>query len=162
MPNYSNGKIYKLQCEDGYFYIGSTIQVLSQRLGTHKKQCKTETSRIYQHINEIGWDKVRIVLIENVCCNNREELVKKEDEYIRQNRDDAFCLNMRVAFQTEEQKRDYQIEKARRRWDENKENMKKVNAEYYKTYYQQNKEKIKERSKKYREKKSNVPSDKEE
>jgi predicted GIY-YIG superfamily endonuclease len=38
MPNYDNGKIYKLWIhETDDIYIGSTIQNLSQRLASHKK-----------------------------------------------------------------------------------------------------------------------------
>lgn len=33
---YEFGKIYRLECVDGHFYIGSTIQTLSMRLGLHR------------------------------------------------------------------------------------------------------------------------------
>ena len=39
MPNYQNGKIYKLVCDDPEkIYIGSTTQRLSARLSSHKKK----------------------------------------------------------------------------------------------------------------------------
>lgn len=88
---YNNGKIYKLVCENGYYYIGSTIQKLNLRFNHHKDIAKTSTLRVYKHINNIGWDKVYIKLIDNYPCNNKNELNRKEIEYIDTN--DYLCLN---------------------------------------------------------------------
>lgn len=90
---YNNGKIYKLVCEDGCYYIGSTIQKLNLRFNSHKKSSKKVACRVYDHINTIGWDKVRIELVENYSCNNKQELSKREQFYIDQSNDDLLCLN---------------------------------------------------------------------
>ena len=88
------GRIYQLVCDDGYYYIGSTKNELRKRFWHHKHDAKTEPDRkVYQHINRIGWNNVKIVLIEEFCCKNKEELVKKEYEYIQLKRMDRFCLN---------------------------------------------------------------------
>jgi predicted GIY-YIG superfamily endonuclease len=92
--DYKNGKVYKLQCEDGHYYIGSTATELRKRFCNHKTKSKVRNSRVYQHINALGWDKVRIVLVEDFPCESKEHLVRKEDEYIRACRDDPMCLNM--------------------------------------------------------------------
>jgi len=93
--DYKNGKIYKLQCEDGHYYIGSTTRLLRKRFYDHKHSAsKTRNSRVYQHINALGWDRVRIVLVEDFPCDSKEHLVRKEDEHIRACRDDPMCLNM--------------------------------------------------------------------
>jgi len=101
---YENGKIYKLQCEDGYFYIGSTCNPLCKRIANHRQESKTNTNKLYSHIKEIGWNRVKIVLIENVYCKNKEELRKKEDEHIQQNRNNPFCLNTLRSFVSTEER----------------------------------------------------------
>jgi predicted GIY-YIG superfamily endonuclease len=93
--DYKNGKVYKLQCEDGYYYIGSTATELRKRSHKHKQHAKEfPERRVYQHINALGWDRVRIILIEDCPCESKEHLRRKEDEHIRACRDDPMCLNM--------------------------------------------------------------------
>jgi hypothetical protein len=99
---YEKGKIYKLECKDGHFYYGSTICELRKRLYQHKESSKKHPYHVYQHINMIGWDKVKIVLIENFPCESRKQLTEKENQYIRENRNNELCLNTILAFHTEE------------------------------------------------------------
>lgn len=37
---YNNSKIYKLICDDGHYYIGSTTQKLNHRFNNHKTLSK--------------------------------------------------------------------------------------------------------------------------
>lgn len=99
---YEKGKIYKLECDDGHFYYGSTIAELKTRFQGHKRASGKQPYRVYQHINTIGWDKVKIVLIENFPCENRKQLIQKENEYIISNKGNKLCLNTIIAFHTEE------------------------------------------------------------
>ena len=100
--DYKNSKIYKLQCDDGHFYIGSTVSTLVKRFCSHKSRAKKNPDiRVYKHIDG-KWDSVRIVLIEEFPCENKNQLVRKEDEHIRLHREDALCLNMRTAFRSDE------------------------------------------------------------
>ena len=83
MPNYANSKVYKLiSSVDKKIYIGSTTQLLSSRLAKHKDDAKKKPRPVHKHFNTIGWDKVRIVLIETVTCINREQLLQREQHYI--------------------------------------------------------------------------------
>ena len=101
---YNAGKIYKLVCTDGHYYIGSTITALNYRLNNHKQSTKKELERpVYKYINTIGWDKVTIEILEKYSCNSREELLKKEDEYIQQGKGDKLCLNFHRAHVTPEE-----------------------------------------------------------
>ena len=121
-----NGRIYQLVCEDGYYYIGSTKNDLRKRFYEHKMTSKRNADRkIYKHINNIGWDKVKIVLIEDYKYVNKQELVRKEYEHIIKNKNDKFCLNMNIGNTFDD--------------------------EYHKNYREQNKDKIKESNKHYRE-----------
>jgi len=127
---YDEGKIYKLSCEDGHYYYGSTIASLRTRLYGHKLASKTQPYRVYTHINTIGWDKVTIELVENYPCSDKKELNKRESEYIANSRNDAQCLNTILSHATPEQREEKR-------------------AEYFKTYVRVITEDRKEYQKKY-------------
>lgn len=103
--DYKNGKIYKLQCEDGYYYIGSTTTELRKRFKGHKDKSVRASPLVYQHITAIGWDKVRIVLVEDYPCASKEHLLRKEDEIIQAHRKEPMCLNMKRAYLTDEEEK---------------------------------------------------------
>ena len=162
MVNYSNSKIYKLQCNDGYFYIGSTTSELRKRLREHKTN--NSNTSVYNHINSIGWNNVKIILIENFECNNRDELRMYENEYIQNNILDPLCLNTYNAYQSEEQRKNYCNEKAKNRYIEKREeildygkkyreNNKNALREYQQQYREKNRERLSKRDKLYRESK---------
>jgi hypothetical protein len=90
---YNNGKIYKLICEDGHYYIGSTIQKLNLRFNHHKGSSKKSTSKVYTYINNIGWDKVKIELIEDYPCNTKSELNERVSVLIEESKNNIYCLN---------------------------------------------------------------------
>ena len=122
MPDYKNGKIYKLWSPQGNeIYIGSTVQPLYKRFHHHKNERKCSSKILFEKYND-----VRIELIECFSCDNKEELTKKEGEYIRNN----DCVNKCIAGRTDkEYKKEYYEEKYK--FQKQK-------------YYQENKEKIKE------------------
>ena len=118
--DYKNGKIYKLQINDGNFYIGSTRTDLRKRLYEHKSRSKNEPEiKLYKHIGE-NWENVKIILIENFPCNSRQELLKKEDEYIQKELKNELCLNSHRASIT---KKEY--------YETNKEKIREKQKEYY-------------------------------
>ena len=91
MPDYSQGKIYKLEClETGKIYIGSTIQALSKRKGGHKaafkswKKGRPDYSSACKIIQRGTWD---IFLIENYPCETKEELHAREGYWIRKTKE---------------------------------------------------------------------------
>ena len=140
---YNAGKIYKLVCTDGHYYIGSTITALNYRLNNHKQSSKKELERpVYKYINTLGWDKVTIEILEKYSCNSREELLKKEDEYIQQGKGDKLCLNFHRAHVTPE-------ETAKQIKEYYKKNKDKI-IEHHKKYVAENKEKVVAYHKKYR------------
>jgi len=117
MPNYKNGKIYKLWSPEGdEIYIGSTIQPLYKRYYHHKIISDCSSKILFEKYND-----VRIELIESCPCDNKEQLNKKEGEYIRNNN----CVNRRIAGRTDAEYRE-------------------DNKEHYKEYRENNKEKISE------------------
>ena len=170
---YQNGKIYKLVCKDGHYYIGSTIQELKLRFNSHKSSSSTNnTSRVYTYINTIGWDKVKIKLIEKYPCELKSNLNEREEYYINKSKTDILCLNINRAYLSEEKRREnmkvyYEenketiIESHR---EYNEENREKVDAyhvqyrldnaekrrEYNKQYVKEHQEQVKETKKKYK------------
>ena len=85
MPiNYANGKIYKLVNNiDDKIYIGSTVNPLYKRKGQHKSTSILKPNiKLYQYLNEIGWDNVDIILIENFPCESKEVLHQRERYWI--------------------------------------------------------------------------------
>jgi chemotaxis protein histidine kinase CheA len=124
---YPDALIYVLQCIDNYYYIGSTINDPRWRLSNHK-QCaiKYPERHVYKHINAIGWQNVKIQVVEKRPCNTKQELYALEDTYIHESIGDPYCLNYNRAFLTPE---------------EHKENIA--------NYYLANREKIIEQHKEY-------------
>ena len=98
------GTVYKLLCNDGHYYIGSTKSELKYRLYHHKQHSVEYPERkVYSYILTTGWDNVKIVSVEEVSCSSREELLKKENEYIKNALSDPLCLNTNKAHLTKEE-----------------------------------------------------------
>ena len=100
MNRYENGNIYKVADLDfNKCYMGSTTEPLSKRMERHR--------RLYQRYNETGkvdtrccslFDKYgvencKFLLLEDYPCKTKEELLRREGEYIKKNE----CLNRCVA-----------------------------------------------------------------
>jgi predicted GIY-YIG superfamily endonuclease len=137
---YENGKIYILKCNDNYFYYGSTTVELKRRFWGHKHSSKIMSSKVYKHINLIGWENVTIELVESFKCNNREELRRKENEFILKEISNKFCLNTLRSYTPLDEKKQQEKERKVRTTIPRK----KVVHEYY----EKNKNEIKARNKK--------------
>jgi hypothetical protein len=125
MPNYNNSKIYKIVSPSNpdLIYYGSTVQKLCDRMSGHRRDGnKTRAKEI------INLGDAIILLVENFSCNSKEELLKKEGEYILNN----DCINRCVAGRTIKEYRE--------------DNKDKINA-----YIELNKDKIRDKQKQYRE-----------
>ena len=147
MPDYQKAKIYKLYSvsNEELVYYGSTTQRLSQRLGEHNKNFKNNLKVKSNLVIEAG--DYKIELIENYPCNNKQELLKKESEYIRNN----VCVNKSIPDRTLkewiEDNKEKLAEKRKEYYENNKEKINEKNR----VYYEDNKEKIVERMKEYYE-----------
>lgn len=141
MPNYNNSKIYKLVCNDpNIIYIGSTTQKLCQRLSKHKRT-KIHNEKISsQKLFEIG--EVKIILIEEVNCENKEQLLKRERHYIEL----LDCVNKNIPGRTN---KEYYDDNKKILLQKNKIHREK-NKEHYKKYYLDNKEHKLKQFKEYR------------
>ena len=126
MPNYANGKIYKIVGDDGSTYYGSTTRSLEERKREHGR-CKNTTA--CQHIvAKMDWE---MILIENYPCESRKELERREGTYIRENP----CVNSIVVGRT-----------PKKYYQDNREEI----LGQQKVYYEHNREAIQARHKVYR------------
>jgi len=149
MPIYFTGKIYAIKCnETDDVYIGSTIQTLKERLGKHRrdmKRWKDGKGRNITSFEIVQYDSCYIELLETYPCNSKEELLKKEKEYI----ESIECINKCRPFRTDEEKKEYDKEYAKEYREANKERV----LQQHKEYYEANKEKVLQYQKEYYEEK---------
>ena len=133
MVNYSNGKVYKIEPingDEGDVYFGSTTkQHLSQRMDSHRKDYKRwkEGKRNYVSsfslFEKYGLENCKIILLDNVNANSKDEMISKEAYYIR----NFKCVNRTIP----DRKKDEYIK------------------EYRKEYHIKNKEQIREQRKQF-------------
>ncbi len=164
MVNYQNGKIYKIEpiCEylEGEIYIGSTTkEYLSQRFQEHKRSYKLwlkdkiryNKIMVYEIFDKYDVENCHIVLLDKYPSNSKDELFKKEGEYIKNNK----CLNRTIMGRTrKEYKRDYSKTKPEKVQQFNKTFYQKHKEEIIQRvhlYAENNKDKIKERGIIYRQ-----------
>lgn len=95
MPNFQNGKIYKLICDDDCIYIGSTTMSLQDRFLKHKSNYKNNEA-CYSVIKIFEKGNPQISLIENYPCDTKLELIQREQFYISQNK--TVCTNQINAY----------------------------------------------------------------
>lgn len=80
---YQNGKIYKLVNNvDDEIYVGSTCQSLAKRLYWHKLSSVGVKSPIYLHINKVGVENIKIILVEEYSCDSKIQLLARERYWI--------------------------------------------------------------------------------
>lgn len=133
MPNYKNGKIYKIvDLNEEMIYVGSTTQTLAQRMSLHRNEYKAKPNTLTCHLifEKYGIENCKILLLELCSCNSKEELHKKEGEYIKT----LICVNKLIAGRT-----------IKEYYNDNKEHI----LEYKKQYYNDNKEQKLETIKQY-------------
>lgn len=142
---YNSSRIYKIQSSlTDKIYIGSTCQALSQRMAGHnrhyKQYLKTNTNYITSYeIIKLG--DAFITLIEECNYNNKQQLLMREGELIKDNIN--IVVNKSIAGRTNNEWRDDNKEELIKYRQDNKESIKQ--------YYNDNKEIILERQKKHYE-----------
>jgi group I intron endonuclease len=143
MPNYQEGKIYKIyNTINDDIYVGSTTLKLCERMRDHRKCVNDEAKQhffIYKAFRELGVENFFIELIEKCPCNDKDELRKKEGEWIRELKP---SMNKNIAGRTINE---YRIDNKEYIQEQNKqyrENNKEYIKEHNKQYYDINKEKV--------------------
>ncbi len=101
MPNYRNGKIYKIVShQSNQCYVGSTqLKYLSSRLAIHKQEYKKWLNGKAHNTTSfeiLKYDDAKIILLESFPCNSKDELTARERHYIEQ----LNCVNQVIPTRT--------------------------------------------------------------
>ena len=104
MVNYALGKIYKIVCNNtGLIYIGSTCEpTLARRLAGHVgnyKQYKKGKCKYITSFKVIEGDNYDIILIEEIPCESKDQLHKRERYFIESNE----CVNRNIPTRTQKE-----------------------------------------------------------
>ena len=87
MPDYANGKIYKIvNSENDKVYIGSTTQQLYNRMSNHRRQAislHAQYGKLYKSMRRHGVENFKIKLIKDYPCFSMEQLLAKEFQIIK-------------------------------------------------------------------------------
>ena len=157
--NTNNTVIYKIQCVDGscdFVYFGSTTN-FAKRKSQHKHTCYNENRegynlKLYETIRENGgWNNFEMCLVEVYPCENKQQLLIREQFYIDSNRNNMNSFKAHLSMEDrKEYKKNYNIEykEIKKKWEEDN---KEHRAERAKQYREENKEHIAERIKKWKE-----------
>jgi len=151
MPDYSKGKIYKIE-GGGLTYIGSTIDTLSRRLSGHRTEMKQ--GKNCSSIQVLCFSDAQITLIELYPCGSVEELKMRERYFY----DLIPCVNkIRPWTSAQEYKAESKI-RINAYLIANKEKVsatnkayREANKEKIQSYLEANKEEIKIKRKAYRD-----------
>ena len=128
MPDYANGKIYKLVSpHTDKVYVGScSHKYLSQRWATHN--CDYRHFRNYTKAHDIlDCGDCRIELIEKFPCNSAQELHMRENYWLDNT---PNCINQNRAYRTPEERKMIQREVAYWRYN-NDPDYKAQKRQYY-------------------------------
>jgi hypothetical protein len=146
MPNYQEGKIYKIMNDEtDEIYIGSTCSSLAKRYAKHKYNYNSYKNNKENYITSFkifDYLSSKIILIELFPCNSKEELTAREAYYIKL----LPCVNKIIPLRTEQEYKEYYKQYR----DENKDKIK----EYRKVYYEEHKEDEKQYRDKNKERQS--------
>ena len=86
--DYSKGRIYCIRNTiNDEIYIGSTCQSLSQRMAQHRSTLKHGNfggMTLYNLMIDLGEEHFYIELMEEYPCENKDQLRKREGEFIRE------------------------------------------------------------------------------
>ena len=112
--NYNKSVIYKIEHEDkpDLLYVGSTTD-FTRRKNKHKSDCNNNLSKeynikLYTMIRSNGgWDSFKIMIIKELNCNSKIELLIEEDKMMKELKS---TLNMVRAHNTDDDKKQHQVE----------------------------------------------------
>jgi len=97
MPNYQNGKIYKIESpQTDQIYIGSTTQKLCDRMTNHRSDFKCRKGNCTS-FKILEYGDAKIYLIELFPCNSKEELEAREGYWQKEMRGKGLLINKLTA-----------------------------------------------------------------
>jgi len=155
IPYARTGKVYKIiNSKNDKVYFGSTFKKrLQDRMNNHKSDAARLKMMLYDEMNAIGFQYFNILLIEEVDAKTKSDLLKIEEKYMNEFREQhpELCLNKIRAYCSVENKKirnremyfrhkEKQYTRRRAVITSSEESHQKY-KDYCKTYYQINKHK---------------------
>ena len=144
MPEYKNGKIYKIISNHmpDTCYIGSTTQTLCKRFGGHRTCYKQylrdgKTRKYTTACKMVCYPDAKIYLIESYACDNKNELERREGEIMKEYMNDESLENPVNCYIAGRTRKEYYVD-----------NQNEI-KEQTKHYHINNYDKVKERVKQY-------------
>lgn len=129
---YAKGKIYKLMnLMNDDIYIGSTCSPLKKRLNRHTNEATHQPCPVHRYYNNLGWEHVKIVLIEEFPCESKMELERQERKWIEELKP-TLNKNIPTRTQRERNLQPHIQQKNAEYRATHKERIKQVSKEYYK------------------------------
>ena len=140
MPNFQNGKIYAIRShQTAQVYVGSTTQPLSVRFGAHRLPSNKLSSLAIMRFPD-----AYIELIENYPCADKNELNRREGEFIRS----MDCVNKCIPGRTPAEYRATHMEERKQRkrewYTEHKEEANQQSREWHATHREESNARRKE------------------
>ena len=134
MPDYSKGKIYKIECNiTGEVYYGSTTKRwLCDRIGGHRYSAKYNTQSTFNSSQIINRGNYNYKVVEYCPCENKIELETRERWWIENN----VCVNRNIPLHSRaeyyQKNKEYWQVKNKQKYEENRDNALKQQQEYRK------------------------------
>ena len=154
---YIHGRIYKLTSKtSSYFYFGSTTQSLRDRFIHHKSHSKERKNmKVFQTFTyeKFCENDILIELVEEVIVHSKKELFEVEKRYVQCEINNLHCLNSYLPQRTDEEEKEYCRKMGKTYYDKNKDIIKEYKnknrdhiKEYNSEYNNKNKELLREKS----------------
>ena len=124
--------IYKIVCDTGLTYFGSTFNNLDKRLYQHKYNFQRWKEGKYAYLSSfkvLENENYKIIAVEEVDVNDKRELHERERFYI----ENFECVNRNVPLRTRKEYYQSNKERIAKYYQDNKDRIAK--------YYQDNREK---------------------
>ena len=148
--DFSKSKIYKITNDfDDSVYVGSTCDTLVKRFSRHKTSMNEEKKKhllIYKLMNDFGFERFRIDLIEDYSCNDKQMLRHREGFWIRELKAN---LNMKIEGRNKQMWYEDNKERMLNKFKEYQNEHKHKIQEYQKNYQVENQGKLIEYRKEY-------------
>jgi hypothetical protein len=149
--DYNKGKVYLIEPivehDESEIYIGSTTEdYLSKRFNNHKCKYKCwlngygSNISVFSLFNKYGVDNCKIILLENVHANTKDELISRESFYIRK----LKCTNKIIPGRSNKEYYETNKDEILNYSKEYRQTNKDILSNKHKEYYQSNKHKKKE------------------
>ena len=134
----NNYSVYQHVTPDGLYYFGATSNV-ERRWSNNGAEYKG--TGLYPYIEKYGWENIQhIVLFRE---QTRENALWIEDFLITTAREDGVCLNkQRSGLISKEE--GYNQDRNQKYYEQNKDRIRERHREYNREYYEQNKDKRKD------------------